>query len=87
MDMQKASSCHQKYHCTIKCFVHKGQWDLTSLWVLPASDPTYSGRMGGKKKTRSIKELGSTVARLCTCNADIAAVSAYRNSRRILHPT
>lgn len=83
MDTQKASSCHQKYHCITTCFVHKGQWDLRGLQVLPASDPTYFGRMRGKKKSSSIKELGSTVAGLCTSSADTAAVSAYKNSRRV----
>lgn len=39
--------------------------------------------LGGKKKSSSIKELGSTVAQLCTSSADTAAVSAYKNSRRV----
>lgn len=62
MDMQKASSCYQKCHCITKCSVHKGEKDLRGLQVLPASSPAYSGRTGGKKKSSSVKEVGSTMA-------------------------
>lgn len=77
--MQKATSCHRKDHCITKCFVHKSQWGFRSLGVLPASNPIYSGKMGGKKKI-SIKGLGNTVALAGTSNAaDIAAVSAQKS--------
>lgn len=72
-----------KYPCITKYFVHKSQWDLRGLWALPASDPIYSGRMGGKKK-RNIKDLGNPVA-LVDTSADIAVVSAYKNSRTVCY--
>lgn len=84
--MQKATSCHWKYHFIMKCFVHKSQWGLRGLWVLPVCDPIYFGRMGGKKK-RSIKRLGNTVALAGTSSTDIAAVSAYKNSRWVWYYT
>lgn len=80
--MQKATSCHRKYHCITKCFVHKSQWGLRELWVLPTNILICPGRMGGKKK-RSIKWLGNTVALAGTSSADIAVVSAYKNPRRV----
>lgn len=56
--------CRKQHHAiesitALLSFVHKTQWGLRGLWVLPASDPIYPGRMGGKKK-RSIKGLGHT---------------------------
>lgn len=41
--------------------------------------------LGASKKKRSIKGLDNTVALAGTSSADIAAISAYKNSRRVCY--
>lgn len=84
MDTQKASSCRQSITVLLNALYTRvsGTLGVCRFPLLPAIDPTYSGRMGEKRK-RSIKELCSTVASIDTSSVDITAVSAYMYCRGV----